>query len=461
MQPEPHETEIPTGRDPYAAFRFAHYRRYWIGGFISVVGRQMLAVAIGWEVYERTRSATALGIVGLMGALPVILLSLPAGQVADRLNRKWIIVLTQTVLVFTSLALAWLALGHTVALPVEWAQRGLAATAAWFGEKEGVHFGPEVPLIYGLLLLNGMARAFGWAARPPFVAGLVPRKALANAVTWGSSNFEIGSMAGPALGGLLLAVFGFPVVYALDAACQIVFIGFLLPTHARQEPVKPKEHPLRDLLGGLRFVWRTKEILATITLDLFAVLLGGATALLPLFAKDILHVGPVGLGWLRAAPSFGAVAMAIAITHLPPMRRAGVTLLWAVAGFGVAMTVFGLSTSFWLSLAALVLSGACDNVSVVVRHTLVQLLTPDAMRGRVSAVNNVFIGSSNELGALESGLTAALFGPVASVVGGGIGTVLVVLAAAAIWPQLRRLGPLHRVEPGETSNTQHPTSNIQ
>ncbi len=403
----------------------------------------MLAVSVGWEIYQRTHSKTALGLAGLMGALPVILLSLPAGQIADRWDRKWIIVASQAALVLTSLALAWLALGHTVELPVAWAQRALAWTAATFGEKKGVTFGSEVPAIYGLLAINGVARAFGWAARTPFLTGLVPRDALANAVTWGSSNFEIGSIAGPAVGGLLLAQFGFSFVYGLDAFCQLVFIAFLLPTHSRQEPhATTGEHPLRDLLAGLDFVWRTKTILATLTLDLFAVLLGGAMALMPVFAEEILHVGPAGLGWLRAAPSFGAVAMALSLTHLPPMRRAGVTLLWAVAGFGVATVVFGLSRNFWLSLAALAVTGALDNISVVVRHTLVQLLTPDPMRGRVAAVNNVFIGSSNELGALESGLTAAYFGPVLSVVGGGICTVLVVFAVAALWPQVRRIGPL-------------------
>ncbi len=445
MLPESHDAEIPRGSDPYAAFRFSDYRRYFIGGFISVIGRQMLAVAIGWEVYQRTHSATALGLVGLMGAIPVILLSLPAGHIADRLSRKWIIILAQCLLVVTSLALGWLALGHTVALPVEWAQRALSTLAAWFGEKERVVFGPEVPLIYGLLLINGTARAFGWAARTPYAAGLVPRRALANAVTWGSSNFEIGSMVGPAIGGLLLAQFGFPFVYALDAGCQLAFIAFLLPTRSRQEPHEPTgEHPVRDLLAGLRFVWGKKVILATITLDLFAVLLGGSIALLPMFAEQILHVGPVGLGWLRAAPSIGAVTMAMALTHLPPMRRAGVAMLWAVAVFGVATIVFGLSQNYWLSLAALALTGAADNISVVVRHTLVQLMTPDQMRGRVAAVNNIFIGSSNELGAFESGLTAAYFGPVLSVVGGGIGTILAVLAVVAIWPEVRRIGPLAR-----------------
>lgn len=439
--------------DPYAAFRFPGYRNYWIGGFISVIGRQMLAVAVGYEVFQRTRSATALGLVGLAGALPVILFSLPAGQAADRFRRKAILLVTQALLVTSSAVLVWLSLNHDAVPPLPplvWASERIAAIAAIFGEKSGVTFGPSIPLIYALLLLNGVARAFGWSARSPFVAGLVPRPVLGNAVTWGSTNFEVGSMIGPAIGGFLIAHFGFPVVYALDAICGLTFAAFLLPIQYRQDRHEPEHHPLRELFAGLSFVFRTKVILATITLDLFAVLLGGSIALLPMFADQILHVGPVGLGWLRAAPSFGALAMALTIAHWP-MRRAGITLLWAVAGFGAATIVFGLSKSFWLSLAMLVLTGAFDNVSVVVRHTLVQLRTPDAMRGRVSAVNNVFIGSSNELGALESGLTAALFGPIISVVAGGVGTILVVIAVALKWPQVRRIGSLHHpvVEPDD------------
>jgi MFS family permease len=240
-------------------------------------------------------------------------------------------------------------------------------------------------------------------------------------------------------------------VYALDAICSLVFVAFLLPVRVRQERHVPQGHPLRELLSGLKFVARTKVILATITLDLFAVLLGGATALLPMFADQILHVGAVGLGWLRAAQSLGAVTMALALAHLPPLRRAGPTLLVAVAGFGLAMIVFGLSRSFWLSFAALAFAGALDNISVVVRHTLVQLLTPDPMRGRVAAVNNIFIGSSNELGAFESGVTAALFGPVLSVVGGGIGTVVVVILTAFAWPEVRRIRRLSAEEGVERS----------
>lgn len=443
--PEPDAAPAEAAHDAYAAFRHRSYRLYSIGNFIAVLGRQMLGVAIGYEVFQRTHSATALGLIGLAGALPVIFLALPAGQVADRFSRRSIIISMQLLGAVTSLCLAALALnyGAVPAWPaLETACRALRWTAALFREKQGVVFGPEIPLMFALLVLNGVARTFGWAARAPFVANLVPRPALANAVTWSSSLFEIGCVTGPAIGGILIALFGFPAVYAIDAVCSLVFVAFLLPVRVRQERHAPQGHPWQELLSGLRFVARTKAILATITLDLFAVLLGGATALLPMFADQILHVGAVGLGWLRSAQSLGAVTMALALAHLPPLRRAGLTLLAAVAGFGVAMIVFGLSRSFWLSFAALAFAGAFDNISVVVRHTLVQLLTPDPMRGRVAAVNNIFIGSSNELGAFESGVAAALFGPVIAVVSGGIGTIVVVVLTALSWPEVRRIGRL-------------------
>ncbi len=440
------ETPAPNRLDAYLAFRSRPYRLYSIGNFIAVIGRQMLGVAISYEVFRRTQSATALGLIGLAGALPIVFLALPAGQFADRFNRRNIIIVTQVLGALTSIGLMltsiWAdAIPHGPAL--DWASSGLRWLDAVFRKKSGpTTFGPEIPLMFGLLLLNGIARTFGWAARSPLMANLVPRAALANAVTWGSSLFEIGSIAGPALGGFLIALFGFPLVYGLDAFSSLLFVGFLLPIHVRQEPFKREGHPLRDLFSGLRFVWDTKVILATITLDLFAVLLGGPTALLPMFAYQILHVGPLGLGWLRSAQSIGAVTMAVTIAHSPPMRRAGWTMLCAVAGFGAATIVFGLSHWFWLSFLALAVAGAFDNVSVVVRHTLVQLLTHDTMRGRVAAVNNIFIGSSNELGAFESGITAALFGPVISVVAGGIGTILVVVATALRWPEVRKIGPL-------------------
>lgn len=439
---------LPT-RDAYSAFRSPDYRAYAISGFISTLGRQMLGIALGYEIFQRTHSATALGLVGLMGALPIVFLSIPAGIVADRLNRKAIILLTQALAIFSSLCLVALALQH-VAVPsgglLGAGTRGLYALAAWFGEKDGVFFEPAMPLMYALLFLNGGARAFGWAARSAFFPNLVPRSALGNAVMWNSSTFELTCVIGPAIGGLAIAVFGVPVVYALDAVCGVVGILFLLRVQAPQELATSHPHPLRDLFTGLRFVHENKVILATVMLDMFAVLLGGATALLPIFAEQILHVGAIGLGWLRAAPSLGAVLMAFTLAHRPPLQRAGHAMCYAVAGFGAATIVFGLSKNYALSFAALAVTGACDNISVVVRHTLVQLLTPDAMRGRVSAVNNIFIGSSNELGAFESGITAALLGPVMSVVAGGIGTILVVFGVAAKWPQVRALGPLQEPE---------------
>ena len=439
----------PSKRDPYAAFRSPEYRCYSVANFASSIGRQMLGVAIGYGIFQSTHSATALGLVGLMGALPIIFLSIPAGIATDRWNRLSIVVATQTLNVLSSIGLVILALDSVIIPPVGPLPAAVAALhtiAGWCGEKHGVVFGPALPLIYFLLLVNGVSRAFGWAARSAIFPNLVPRSALSNAVMWNSSTFELSCVIGPALGGFAIARFGTATAYGIDAACALTCLLFILPIKAPQKIAAIHPHPFHDLFTGLRFVKESKIILATITLDLFAVLLGGALALLPIFADQILHVGATGLGWLRAAPSFGAVSMAFVLAHRRPMQHAGAAMLLAVAGFGAATIVFGVSRSYWLSFGALACTGACDNISVVVRHTLVQLLTPDAMRGRVSAVNNIFIGSSNELGAFESGITAALFGPLLSVVGGGIGTILVVLAVAKKWPQVRLIGPLQHAE---------------
>ena len=451
MPEAPQDAPLPAlpRRDAYAAFRSAAYRHYTTSGFIGMLGRQMLGVALGYEIFQRTHSATALGLVGLMGALPIIFFSIPAGIAADRLNRKAIILIAQAVSIFTSLGLVALALEHVAVpaiAPLAAGTSALYTVAGWFGEKSGVFFEPAMPVMYFLLLINGLARAFGWAARSALFPNLVPRTALSNAVMWNSSSFELTCVIGPALGGLAIAFLGVPAVYAIDAACALAGLLIFLPIPNPPQAITEHPHPLRDLFTGLRFVGHNQVILATITLDMFAVLLGGATALLPIFAKDILGVGAVGLGWLRAAPSFGAVLMAFALAHRPPLQRAGHAMLLAVAGFGAATIIFGLSKNYALSFLALAITGACDNISVVVRHTLVQLLTPDAMRGRVSAVNNIFIGSSNELGAFESGVTAALWGPVRSVVFGGIGTILVVLGTAWKWPAVRRIGPLQAPE---------------
>jgi MFS family permease len=405
----------PHSHDPYAALRFPDYRRVLTGNVLGALGMEMQSVAVGWELYERTNSATALGLVGLVQFLPVLLLSLPAGQAADRFSRKGLFLFAQTLMALSSVGLAVLSVVQ----------------------------GP-VLFVYVCLTVVGIGRAFSAPARWALVAQVVPIEALGNAITWNSSGWQVASMLGPALGGVVLAWTGQPSrAYALTALCSLACI--VLASGIRPRPFErmPEKLSFDSLLAGLRFVRNTPLVLATITLDLFAVLFGGATALLPIFAKDILQIGPTGLGWLRAAPSIGALVMALTLAHRPPMRRAGRALLLSVAGFGVVTIVFGLSRDPVLSFAALALTGALDNVSIVVRGTLVQLLTPDAMRGRVSAVNTIFIVSSNELGAFESGITAAWFGPIASVVGGGLGSILVVLVVMALWPQVLRLGPLY------------------
>jgi MFS family permease len=412
---EPAGTPTPPAHDPYAALRYRAYRLFALGGIVAGIGQNMRGVAIGWELYERTGSAMALGWVGLAQALPIILLALPAGHLADRYPRKNIILISLSVTVLCSIGLMAVSLAHA---PVGW--------------------------MYFLLVIGAVARAFNWPASAAILPSLVPKEVFSNAVTWRSSGFQVASVLGPALGGFLIGTTkSAAVVYGAHAVlttAYLIFVAMLtLPVVARSKEAAS----LQALLAGFGFVWRTKVILAAITLDMFAVLLGGATALLPIFAKDILQVGPAGLGWLRAAPAMGAFVMAMILAHRPPIQNAGKTLLWAVAGFGVVIIVFGLSKSFWLSMGALVLSGAFDNISVVVRHSLVQLRTPDEMRGRVSAVNTVFISSSNELGEFESGTVAAWFGPVVSVVSGGIGTLVVVLGVSRLWPEIRKLRALH------------------
>ncbi len=401
------------GHDPYAAFRSRAYSFFSAGNLLSILGRQMLAVSVEWEIYARTHSATALGLVGLAIAVPVVGFSLPAGHLADRFSRRNIILITQILSAIVSLALAFVSWQH-LAIPEVWPipqlNHSLSAIAAVF-EKHHPSYrfdDPSVPLIYFLLFLNGISRSFGWAARASFFPTLVSRNAFSNAVTWNNSFFQVGSVAGPAIGGLLVARVGFPCVYLIDAVCGLAFFALVLPIPARRtaSEYRAESNPWRSLAAGMRFVFSKHVILATITLDLFAVLFGGATALLPIFADQILHSGPIGLGWLRAAPAVGAFSMALIVAYLPPMRHAGRALMWCVTGFGLATIIFGISKIFWLSLGMLFLAGAFDSVSVILTSagSIVQLVTPDNMRGRVSAVNNIFIGTSNEFGALGSGL---------------------------------------------------------
>src|SRR5438105_12129077 len=422
--------------DPYAAFRSRGFRFFTTGNLLSILGRQMLAVAVEWEIYRRTHSATALGLVGLVLVIPVVCLSLPAGHIADKYSRKHIIMIAQFFIAITSAVLALASWKH-LSIPAWSVLRegnGLLHAIAGVFERhqQAFHFDDfSIPVIYLLLFISGIARTFAWAARSSFFPTLVPRDVFANAVTWNSSVFQIASVVGPAISGFIVVHISFSCVYIIDAITSFLFFLLVLPIP--RAPEKKKQEVLntwRSLQAGMRFVMSKHVILATITLDLFAVLLGGATALLPMFADQILHVGAIGLGWMRAMPAVGAFGTALLVAYFPPMKCAGRNLLWCVTGFGIATVLFGLSRVFWFSLAMLFLIGAFDSVSVIIRGTIVQLVTPDEMRGRVSAVNNIFIGTSNEFGALESGLTAALFGPVVSVVGGGIGTILVVLGVA-------------------------------
>ncbi|GHO95297.1 MFS transporter [Reticulibacter mediterranei] len=405
--------------DPYFALRFRDFRLFLIASFVGSLGTQMVYIAIGWELYERSDSALVLGGVGLAQVLPVILLSLPAGHIADRFHRQTILVLSQALAVLTSLWLAWLSYTHS-----------------------------SIALVYACLALGGVAMAFNGPAAESILAHTVPEEAYTNASTWASSSWQLASVVGPTLGGFAIAVFRSATpVYALNTLAGLIITYLLIQLRVRQRPVHQSEPQttLSSLAEGLRFLSKTQVILAAITLDLFAVLFGGATTLLPIYAQDILHVGPTGLGWLRAAPSIGALVIAFILTRRPPFKKAGRTLLLAVAGFGAATIIFGISRSFWLSLAMLFVLGGLDNISVVIRNTLLLVRTPDAMRGRVSAVNALFVTASNELGGFESGLAAQFLGPVVTVAGGGVGTILVVILVALLWPEMRRLGTL--IEP--------------
>ncbi|MEH2378345.1 MAG: MFS transporter [Nostoc sp.] len=409
----PHNSEVAQ-HDPFAALKFRDYRLFTIGRLVLFVGSQMQTVAIGWELYERTDSAIALGGVGLAQVLPMIALTLIVGHVADRRDRKLIILLSVMLLALCSLALG--VLSYT----------------------KGAVF-----LIYACLVLTGVARAFLRPASDAFMWQLIPVSAFTNAATWNSGSFQLAAVIGPAFGGFGIALLGSATgVYVLAAIAALLCFILTLAIKEKKGIRTTEPISLKALSAGAKFVWQNQLILAAITLDMFAVLLGGAIALLPIFAKDILHVGPVELGYLQAAHSIGALSMGITLVYLPPLRKAGPALLWSVVGFGVVTIIFGLSRSFWLSMLMLILGGALDSISVVIRHTLVQIRTPDHLRGRVAAINSVFISASNELGGFESGLTAALFGPVISVVGGGIGTIVVVIATAMIWPGIRKLGAL-------------------
>lgn len=389
--------------------------RLWVGRVCSSLAFQMLGVAIGWLIYDLTGSAVALGMVGLCQFLPILGLSLLVGHVADNFDRRWIIIIC--------LAIAATTLGALAA--------GLA-----------LH-GVGLVAIYGAVTVIGATRAFEHPTLAALMPGLVPAPLLPRALAVSSSAVQAATIIGPALGGFAYVL---GPVAAIGGAAGFYGVATVALLGIRHRPARAARAPLTwtSLLMGLTFIRRHPVVLGSISLDLFAVLLGGVTALLPIFARDVLHVGAEGMGALRAAPAVGATLMSLVLARLPPSRGVGLVMFGAVAVFGLSTVIFALSQNFFLSLAALFVTGAADNVSVVIRSSLVQLSTPDEMRGRVSSVNSLFVGTSNQLGEFESGMTAALLGPVGAGLLGGIGTLCVALAWMRLFPALRRVDEMPR-----------------
>jgi MFS family permease len=407
-----------------AAFTYPDFVRFQIARFFVVFALEMQSVAIGWQVYEITKRPLDLGFVGLAQFLPGILLILVSGQVADRFDRR-----TLLVCCFCGFAVS----------------SGLMLAITLSG-------GRRVLPIYLVLILVGVLRAFHAPTGQALLPQLVPEEHFPNAVAWGASFLQGAVILGPALGGVIYAFFRSPApVYVGGVTAALMATLAMLQIKPKRETRPQQRISLTTVLAGFRYVWEKKLILGSISLDLFAVLLGGAVALLPVYAREILKTGPWGLGLLRSAPGAGAAVMAIFLAYRPLRRRAGATMLWCVAGFGVFTIIFGLSRSLILSLLSLLLVGASDTVSVVIRLTLVQLATPDEMRGRVSAVNMLFIGASNELGQFESGLTAHWFGTVPAVVLGGIGTLVVIATWVWLFPDLRRTDQFYATPQPEKS----------
>lgn len=422
----PPAAALPARHDPYAALGVSAFRRFVVSLLTMTMATQVQAVVVGWLVYQVTHDPLALGLLGLTEVVPYIGVALFAGYVVDRTDRKRVSVRSLAVLVVASVTL----LVFTVT--------GRDASRVW--------------PYYAVIAVCGVARSFLQSSRSALVAEIVPRALFANAATWRSSTWQLGSVIGPALGGLVYAAYGARVAFAVVVLLNVV--AFAAMAGVRHTPTTVSigaDSIRRNLAAGMRFVAGQPIILSALTLDMLAVFFGGAVALMPVFASDILHVGARGVGILQAAPGIGAVIMAVIVAHRPPFARAGRTLLVAVAIFGVAMIAFAVSKSFPLSVALLIVGGAADNVSAVIRATLIQVLVPPEMLGRISAVNAIFIGSSNELGAFESGVAARLFGTVASVVLGGVMTLAVVGGTAWRAPSLRRLRRIEEERPRDAS----------
>ncbi|MBL8894986.1 MAG: MFS transporter [Rhizobiales bacterium] len=409
MNPPPSSEPSTKIKGGGAAFRHRGYLLYWLSRFLATFSTQIVSVAVGWQVYDLTRDPFDLGLVGLVQFLPALLLVLVTGAAADHFNRRLIMAICQAVEAICCAILLFLV----------WTQHG------------------SVTPIFAVLILFGVARAFLGPAQSSLVPNLVPPEDLSNAIAWNSSAWQVATIVGPVAGGLL---YGLNAETAYGTALALMCAAALLVLLVPKPPQKTSRQAtsLETLFAGFRYVWSEKVVLGAISLDLFAVLLGGATALLPVYARDILETGPWGLGLLRSAPGIGAIAVALYLARNPIRDHAGLIMFASVAGFGLATIVFGFSTIVWLSILALLFMGAFDMVSVYVRETLLQLWTPDLVRGRVNAVNMVFVGASNELGEFRAGISAALIGTVPAVVVGGAGTVLVALLWSKWFPQLRQ-----------------------
>lgn len=403
-----------------AAFAHRDFRRYQLARVMVIMGAEAQAVAVAWQVYEITHRAIDLGYTGLVLFLPGLLFLLPAGHVADRYDRRMVILVCYTVQILCTMTLLIFAL-------------------------QGLH---KVGPIFFVLFLIGCGRAFSGPASSALLPHLIPTEHFVNAITWGATVFQIANIAGPAIGGLLYTLplkgrlYGAPIVFVFTLATGVSFVALIASLHVRPGRMEHRAISTDVILAGFRYVWKSRLLLGSISLDLFVVLFGGATALLPIFAHDLLHTGPQGLGALRSAPALGALAVSIWMTFRPVLRHPGALMFKGVALYGAATVVFGLSRSLLLSLAALMVVGAADMVSVVIRSSMLQLATPSSMRGRVSAVNSLFVGASNELGEFESGLTAQWWGAVRAVVAGGLGALVITGIWSVLFPSLRAIDQL-------------------
>jgi MFS family permease len=405
------------GHDPYAVLRIRDFRSFIGSRFLLTFAIQMQSVIVGWQVYEITRDPFALGLIGLAEAIPNISVALFAGFVADRINRRHIVIISSAFYILAAIslfAICWLS-------PAEMKSLGITT-------------------IFSVIAFSGVARAFYYPAQASYMAQIVPKELYPNSSTWNSTIWHIAAVAGPATGGLVYGFAGVQSAYAVVVLMSVLAFMLFLTTRKVAKPQNGlKPGLVAELKEGIRFVFGKQELLGALSLDMFAVLFGGAVALLPVFADQVLKCGPEGLGFLRAAPMVGAVVMSFLLAWYPPVRNSGWKLLTGVAGFGLSTILFALSGNFWLSLFFLFLSGMFDNISVVIRHTIIQVHTPDEMRGRVASINSIFIGSSNEIGAFESGLAARLLGLIPSVVFGGSMTLLIVALTGRLAPRLRKL----------------------